>query len=125
MDEVKPVCCGCGGKAVVRVFWHQSKSRFVYQVACEDCFIQTIAFPTEAEAVEEWNRAMFTDSRTLARVLMHDAKELSEKPVKPYKTDTNNKRWHCGHCSTAVGRYWVYCQKCGAEIDWSVRENEK
>lgn len=36
-------------------------------------------------------------------------------PVKPYKIDT---RWHCGACSTAVGRHWVYCQKCGLEIDW-------
>lgn len=125
MSEVKPVCCGCGGNAVVRSIWQQSKNRFVYQVACEECFIQTIVFPTEAEAVEEWNRAMFTDKRTFERVLVHDAQSLGmdvNEPAKPFKIDENSNRWHCGHCSTAVGRFWVYCQKCGYEIDWSVRD---
>ena len=35
--------------------------------------------------------------------------------VKPYKDD---KRWHCGQCSIAIGRYWRFCQFCGQKIGW-------
>lgn len=35
--------------------------------------------------------------------------------VKPYK---DGKRWHCGQCSIAIGRYWRFCQFCGQKIGW-------
>ena len=38
----------------------------------------------------------------------------------PYK---KGNRWHCGNCSTAVGRFWQYCQKCGEKINWSDNEH--
>ena len=41
--------------------------------------------------------------------------------VKPFKT---GNRWRCGECSTAVGRFWVFCQKCGLKINWEGAKNE-
>lgn len=35
--------------------------------------------------------------------------------VQPYK---DGKRWHCGQCSIAIGRYWRFCQFCGQKIGW-------
>lgn len=45
---------------------------------------------------------------------------LSES-AKPYKDGT---RWHCGECSSAVGRFWKYCQKCGQKIGWEEVSDE-
>ena len=42
-------------------------------------------------------------------------------PVKPFK---HENRWHCGECSTALGRFWVFCQKCGSKINWEGANNE-
>ena len=42
-------------------------------------------------------------------------------PVKPFKI---GNRWHCGECSTAVGRFWAFCQKCGSKINWEGAKNE-
>lgn len=45
-----------------------------------------------------------------------------DKIIAPaYKID--NKRWRCGRCSAHLGRFWVYCQKCGSVIDWGARDN--
>ena len=41
--------------------------------------------------------------------------------VKPFK---HENRWHCGECSTAVGRFWAFCQKCGSKINWEGEKNE-
>lgn len=57
--ELKPVRCGCGGEAKVRDY-----SRFggaFILVECERCGTQTDLYPTEAKAVEAWNRAMGVD----------------------------------------------------------------
>jgi len=35
--------------------------------------------------------------------------------VKPYK---DGARWRCGECSTAIGRFWKFCQYCGQKIGW-------
>lgn len=39
---------------------------------------------------------------------------LSES-AKPYK---DGARWRCGECSTAVSRFWKFCQHCGMKIRW-------
>lgn len=41
--------------------------------------------------------------------------------VKPYK---DGNRWHCGECSTAIGRFWKYCQYCGQKIGWDEVSDE-
>lgn len=42
--------------------------------------------------------------------------------VKPSLID---KRWHCGSCFTAIGRFWKYCQNCGQKIDRSEMDLDK
>ena len=63
---------------------------------------------------EGWEDAVCLIEEKIAK-LQNAVEKDQYVPVKPYKIDT---RWHCGACSTAVGRLWVYCQKCGLEIDW-------
>lgn len=41
--------------------------------------------------------------------------------VKPYKY---GKRWYCGECSTAIGRFWHFCQYCGMKIKWDEVDDE-
>ena len=57
-DELKPVRCGCGGEA--KVIGHVSRWDAAYRwyVRCASCDISTAEYPTEAEAIEAWNRAM-------------------------------------------------------------------
>ena len=64
------------------------------------------------------------DHRQLAEWL-EELKERREYSIdkttaKAYKI---GNRWHCGRCSTAVGRFWKYCQKCGSWIIWKERDN--
>ena len=49
--------------------------------------------------------------------------ELKQRrePANAYKV---GNRWHCGKCSTAVGRFWQYCQKCGTLINWENKEGK-
>lgn len=41
--------------------------------------------------------------------------------VKLYK---DGKRWYCGRCSKAIGRYWRFCQFCGQKIGWDEVSDE-
>lgn len=65
-EQLKPVRCGCGGEAKVEIvkgydpfkvkpitIWHR--------VICNKCHTSTDAFPTEAEAITVWNKAMGAD----------------------------------------------------------------
>ena len=63
---------------------------------------------------EGWEDAVALIDAKIGGLRNADAKDMNV-PSKPYKIDT---RWHCGNCSTPLGRFWVYCQKCGCEIDW-------
>ena len=75
-DELKPVRCGCGGEAVVKL-WAEPETP--YLVMCEKCKTSSGDYATESEAVYAWNRAMGTDTRTLLRVLIHDAEKYTPK----------------------------------------------
>ena len=105
-DELKPVRCGCGGEAVQKAIWQTAKDRYVYQVGCRECFTQTIAFPTEAEAVTAWNRAM------------------GKEPVKvEVVTAKSGRTWEqCSRCLNEVYYNLPYCPGCGAKLDWSGNE---
>ena len=54
-DNMKPVRCGCGGKAEAYEihFWGKC-----YVCECMECGVTTKPMDTEAEAVQAWNRAM-------------------------------------------------------------------
>ena len=53
----------------------------------------------------------------IAKDELHDLQE-----AKPYRI---GNRWHCGHCSTAVGRFWEHCQRCGTRILWNGENEQK
>ena len=71
-----------------------------------------------------------TDHKQLASWLreLRDYKSKGQYiklPATPFKIDENSNRWHCGHCSTALGRFWKYCQKCGRKIDWEAADDHR
>ena len=117
-NDVKLEMCGCGGKPMFDITSKTDGDETItrYFVYCKKC-LSTISGKSYEEAVEKWNRAMSGNRVRIHKVVFDE----DNKPVKPWRTDEDSKRWHCGACSTAVGRFWVYCQKCGTPIDWSVR----
>ena len=54
--ELKPVRCGCGGKAKVAPYHGDGYESFY--VYCQKCNIETDYYEFEAEAITAWNRAM-------------------------------------------------------------------
>lgn len=60
-SELKPVRCGCGGEAIYGK-WVRKVGVIAHAVGCKNCGIQTKPYPTEAEAVQAWNRAMGTEN---------------------------------------------------------------
>ena len=57
-NELKPVCCGCGGEAEI---FHIAPDGYAgsYCVRCVECLTQTPFFTGNKEkAIEVWNRAM-------------------------------------------------------------------
>lgn len=76
-ETKKPVRCGCGGEA--KVFGYDALSGdHDFYVNCTKCGICTPSKPSEAEAVEAWNRAMGTNTRRLLEVLVHDAIDTND-----------------------------------------------
>lgn len=59
-EELKPVRCGCGGKAEVEENVVQGMTWMTrhYYVGCQKCHIETKYYDTEAEAIQAWNTAM-------------------------------------------------------------------
>ena len=100
MSELKPVKCGCDGKAKV----HRLSSDVgpsLYRVRCLDCGAFTKLHSTEAEAIQEWNRAM--GERTAK--------------VKDVARDVNGCRWgKCAECGSLVFSH--YCPMCGCRLEW-------
>lgn len=114
-EEMKPVRCGCGGKAEIR---YQSD---MYGVRCSKCFIWNGGFNTEAEAIEAWNKAMG------AKDINVPVKERTAKVI-PIETDNAaGMLWKCSECGqpmhrTSWSRQNNYCPSCGAKLDWSRNE---
>ena len=123
-DELKPVCCGCGGIAKL-MFRSQ-----MFGVQCSECFIENGGYDTEAEAVTAWNTAMGTNVRTLMKVFAYDATcAVCDKKERTAKVETVEKPnvFKCSECgqyfhSTAWGSPVMYCSRCGAKLDWSGNE---
>ena len=114
----KPMMCGCGGKPrhEVSISTFRGTNDERHYISCDKCSAMVMAHTYE-DAIEEWNTAMSGNRMRIHTVILDDTKAVIS--AKPYKI---KKRWHCGSCSTAVGRVWTYCQKCGMEIDWSERD---
>ena len=55
-DELKPVRCGCGGKA--KVICGYAAATKPYHVECMACGTRTTFHYFEAEAIQAWNQAM-------------------------------------------------------------------
>ena len=108
---MKPVSCGCGGKSIVSKFEIVEQ----YNVHCDKCYISTSDCDTEEEAIEKWNRAMSGNRVRLHKVVFAEG-EVNAPMSAPYVT---GNRYRCGNCSTPLGRFWVFCQKCGIMIDWN------
>ena len=64
---------------------------------------------------EELIRALRFDREQYDRGYRDGLADRYNRPVVPYQV---GRRWFCGSCSTAVGRYWKYCQNCGRRLGW-------
>ena len=121
-EELKPVLCGCGGEPEHHVSVTQTTGKYDerHYLMCKECLC-TISVKSYDDAIRKWNTAMSGNRMRIHTVTLA---KPGEEAAKPYKVSKNSKRWHCGRCSTAVGRFWEFCQKCGTRIDWSVRNED-
>lgn len=112
-EKLKPVPCGCGGEAEVKL-WAEPETPYV--VMCHKCGIVTEDFPTEAEAIEVWNRAMG------AKDINVPNKE--RKKGKWVKVGHFGRSYKCDQCGNFldfdgvnVGRGDAnFCPNCGADM---------
>lgn len=103
-DNMKPVPCGCGGEAEVKL-WAEPETPYV--VMCHKCGIVTEDFPTEAEAIEAWNRAM---GERVAKVVTEG------KPIEG--SDNYIAVTCCDKCGNVVSLFDTYCSGCGCRLEW-------
>lgn len=97
-DELKPVRCGCGGEAAIRVYESMRLCKQTdYYLQCKECGIATLFKNTEAEAVTAWNRAM------------------GERTAKVSKGAYDLMRCECG---MPVSSNFDFCPHCGARLEW-------
>lgn len=71
-EELKPVRCGCGGEAVVKM-WAEPDTPFL--VMCEKCKASSGDYSSESEAIEAWNRAMGADVNSVVSVFSSEVKD--------------------------------------------------
>ena len=115
-EELKPVRCGCGGKAKVDE-WID-----VCEVRCPYCGI-SIRRIFKDEAIEAWNRAMgakdinVPDKERTAKVT------TVEKPVDG--CDKKITVTSCGNCETVVSLFDNYCCGCGCRLIWRETEHRQ
>ena len=98
----KPVKCGCGGEAKV-IHWDTNTPQEQYDVYCDGCGISTEFYPTEAKAVEAWNRAM---GGKMAKV---------ENYQDPFGLGGYGD---CSEWGAEVNEQYAYCPNCGARLEW-------
>lgn len=125
-NEIKPVKCGCGGEAQYEAYENYNFGSYIAHIMiCDKCGMRTAEWPSEAEAIEAWNRAMgiADKSSTVERTakVVHKQQTHIVPPKSTtvaYETETN--LWdECGNCG-AMGMYhgWKYCPSCGARLEW-------
>ena len=105
-DKLKPVRCGCGGEAYYEAYENYNFGSYIAHIMiCDKCGMRTAEWPSEAEAIEAWNRAM--GERT--------AKVTDTWKVAGF--DELNA-W-CPECEHRITRGCSYCPTCGVKLDWS------
>ena len=115
-NKLKPVQCGCGGKA--QVFFPFANNS-IYMIECKKCGICTSAYETETEAIQAWNKAMSGKDINVP-VKKRTAKVISYDGV----ITVNGYRYHyeeylCNACKKKVLDGDEYCSICGRKLDWS------
>jgi len=118
-DKLTPVHCGCGGEVWAFMTLYPENTERPYICQCRNCFTRTGGYPTEAEAITAWNRAMGSAEKSstverTAKVIEHDASV----------TDTDGYKYHrseylCGACKKKVLGGDEYCSHCGCRLDWN------
>ena len=113
-DDLKPVRCGCGGKAKIG---HIEKTSYLpkdrWYIGCPKCDICTGIHDTEAEAIQAWNRAM-SGSDYKSKSVERTAKAVTVEKPNVYKCSECGQYFH----QTAWGSPVEYCSRCGAKLDW-------
>lgn len=105
-EKLKPVRCGCGGEAQYEAYENYNFGSYIAHIMiCDKCGMRTAEWPSEAEAIEAWNRAM--GERT-AKV-----QEL------PRRSETSlDWEGKCSNCGAYTNLDMNYCHNCGAKLDW-------
>ena len=107
-EELKPVRCGCGGEAHYEAYENYNFGSYIAHIMiCDKCGMRTAEWPSEAEAIMAWNRAM-SKQAPLAKV-----NEIAT-------------RSYCGECGERLDDYddicgeppIKYCPMCGARLEW-------
>ena len=102
---LKPARCGCGGEV-----WKvcADGSTDCYYI-CSQCGIGTTLYPSEAEAVTAWNRAMgsaeksSTVERKKGKWIVHDYA-------------LGRERYECADCKGRCDLEYNFCPNCGADM---------
>lgn len=87
-------CPFCGGEAVLE---HGTEYAPWFEVDCPNCDAEGPVRPTEAEAIEAWNKR-------------------AERTAKPKKGAYDLIRCDCG---MPVSSNYDFCPRCKAKLDWS------
>ena len=126
-DELKPVPCGCGGEEhVVRYSvkdWDLNKWVPAFYVKCKKCGIRTIDYPTEAEAIEAWNRAMGADKNSIVSVFSSVDIAKIDSVTPKYQGFGDGEKlfaygYICPNCKGYVREGDKYCAQCGMKLEW-------
>ena len=109
-NELKPVRCGCGGKAAVLIGEDEFRRwKCVYKVKCWDCGMQTQQKRTRAVAIEVWNRAMGVAEKS--STVERTAKATRNPQAFFYHCE-------CGYALCCEKNDMNYCPNCGARLEW-------
>ena len=119
MGKLKPVRCGCGGKAVAI----GDIDNNIYFVKCDKCWISTDLFHSKAEAIKAWNRAM-SGSTEKSSTIERTAKVIKHKywlgvSLNVVGEQTIGYEWLCENCKKKVIGGDEYCSHCGCRLDWN------
>ena len=134
-DELKPVRCGCGGEVWAFMTLYPDNRERPYICQCRRCFTRTGGYPTEAEAIEAWNRAMgehvfecvdgiHTEKRDASSRVERKTGKWLEPDVFDVKKQVDKlqcaKCSVCGKWHTTPFLYYFdnypYCPNCGADM---------
>lgn len=120
---LKPVNCGCGGEAIYGK-WVRKAGVIAHAVGCKNCGIQTKPYPTEAEAITAWNRAMSGSAEEKLKAFWDGmSAEMKEEQKKgKWQRRKGSDCWECSQCHAVLenddlGMHnFYFCYHCGANM---------